>query len=369
MKKHFVFILAFSFSSILFGQKITYTHLNSTSENLKEKLLHSGEYFTGENTELPYFQGKEDSKYIKFYKSTGDVVTIDFKTDSEYLAIIYDIQNNANFRFKFCTDYDENIVYNYETSSGNKIRFDFGEMRISVEYKSKLNNFLDNNSDFGSTFTCESDNSYAYHTNLKCNGLGNCEANISKTNIRSAKTNGYKICEICTDDSYSKGRVSETYKNLSQDNKQKDYPKSQPKEEEKDDRNFYDVMGYSKVAFNKNIRAYTVSIKNKKNGIEGQEKMIEPNVNNPHYITIKSNKDKGGRLIIKNQNYEDIIIAFTKVYQGKYEDGGTPYYFVTENENYSIYYVDNNSFNDFLFIELKQDSDNGISINYTISKI
>src|SRR5690606_41106200 len=259
MKKNFAFILVFSFSSILFGQKITYNDLNSTSDNFKENLLKSGNYFTGENTELPYFQGKEDSKYIKFYKSTGEIATIDFKTDNEYLSIIYAIHKNANFRFKFCNDYDENIVYNYETLSGNKIRFDYGELRISIEYPSKLNNFLDNNSDFGSVFICESDNSSAYHTNLKCDGLANCEVKITKTNIRSAKKINYKICKICTDDSYSKGRISETYKNLYPNNEENMQIKSEPQLKEEEEKNFYDVMGYPKVAFNKNIRAYTVS--------------------------------------------------------------------------------------------------------------
>jgi hypothetical protein len=369
MKIHFTLILALTLSSILFGQRITYTHLNLTSENLKEILLNSGEYFTGENTELPYFQGKQDSKYIKFYKSTGDIVTIDFKTDSEYLSIIYDIQNNAVFRFKFCTDYEENIVYNYQTSSGNKIRFDYGKMRISVEYNSELNSFLDSNSDFGSTFICESDNSYAYHTNIKCSGLGNCEANVSKTNIRSAKKSGYKICKICTDDSYSRGRISEIYKSLNQENDIIKHSKSEPIFEEKEKINYYDLLGYSRVSFNKNVIAYTVIIKNKKNGIEGKEKMKNPNINNPHYISIRSNKQNGGTLTIKNKDYKDIIINFTKVYQSDYKDGNTAYYFITENPNYSMFYVDVNGSNDFLFIQLNQDSENGISIDYTISEI
>src|SRR5690606_41124274 len=50
------------------------------------------------------------------------------------------------------------------------------------------------------------------------------------------------------------------------------------KVEEKEEKNFYDMMGYPKVTLNKNVRAYTLSIKNKKNGIDGELKTIEPNI-------------------------------------------------------------------------------------------
>ncbi|XMO87169.1 hypothetical protein AAFN75_02550 [Algibacter sp. AS12] len=338
-----------------------------TSESLKVRLLNSGDYFTGGKEELPYFHGKGDSKYIKFHKTTGVNATFDFKTDSEFLSIIHEIQNNAIFKYKFCTDPNENIAYNYETFGGNKIRFNYGEMRISLEFPSKLNTFLESNTEFTSVFVCISDDAYAYHTNLKCNGLGNCEAEISKIDIKRAKKNNYKICEICTDDSYSKSRISETFNKLYAENKEKSEPHSNNKivEEEK---NFYEVMGYPKVSFNKNVRAFTVTIKNKKNGVIGKEKMNEPNINNPHFISLKSNNNPG-ILIVKNKNYKDIVINFTKVYQGEYKDGSTPYYFVTENENYSIGYIEVVGSNDFLTVELNQDSENGMSINYTISEI
>lgn len=365
MKKNLTFILILTISNLIFGQRITYNHLNSTSESLKENLLNSGDYFTDGNTKTPYFQGKKDSKYIKFHKSTGLIVTIDFKTDTEYLSIVHEIQNKANFKYKFCTDQDENIVYNYESSIGNKIRFNFGEMRISLEFPSKLNSFIESNSEFTSVFVCISDNSYAFHTNLKCNGLSNCESNISKTDIKNAKKNRYKTCKICTDDSYSKGLVSETFNKVSSGNSNS-YSKTESAKEEK---NFYDMMGYPKVSFNKNLQAYTVTIKKKENGVFGKEKMIEPKINNPHYISIKSDKNSG-ILTIKNKNYKkDIVIRFTKVYQGKYKDGNTPYFFITENKNYSIGYIEVIDSNDFLMIELNQDSENGISIDYTISEI
>jgi hypothetical protein len=367
MKKPFAFILTFIVSNLLFGQEITYNDLNLTSENLKEHLINSGDYFTGGSEELPYFQGKEDSKYIKFYNTTGVIATFDFKTDNEFLSIIHEIQNNANFKYKFCTDQNENVVYNYETLGGNKIRFDYAELRISLEFPSKLNNFLESNSEFTSVFVCISDDAYAYHTNLKCNGLENCEAEISKTDIKTAIKNNYKICKICIDDSYSKSRISEVYNKLYQENTKKPEPYSNNKIVE-DEKNFFDAMRYPKVSFNKNARAYTVTIKNKNNGVNGKEKMIEPNINNPHYISIKSNKNSG-ILTIKNKNLKDIVINFTKVYQGEFKDGRTPYYFVTENKNYSIGYIEAVGSNDFLMIELNKDSENGMSIDYTISEL
>ena len=367
MEKHFAFILTFLFSSIIFGQEITYNHLSSTSEILKDYLRNSGEFFTGENTELPYFQGKTDSKYIKFHKSTGVIVTFDFKTKSEYLSLIDDIQNKAEFRFKYCTDYDGNITYNYETYVGNKIRFNFNEMRISLEFPSELNTFLESNSEFTNVFVCVSEDAYAYHTNLKCSGLSNCEAKISKSNIKEAKKYKYKICEICTDDSYSKKLLTETLKNPESELMNENH-NADVKVKEKEEKNFYDMMGYPKVTLNKNVRAYTLSIKNKKNGIDGELKTIEPNINNPHYISLTSNKDYG-QLTIKNKDYKDIVIPFSKIYQGEHENGATTYYFVTENENYSIGYIDATNYNDTLIVELNQDSDNGIYIMYTISEI
>jgi len=210
MIKYFAFIFAFTFTFVIYGQKITYNYLNVSSENLKYSLRNSGDFFSNEPHDLPYFQGKYDSKYIKFYKSTGMVVTMDFKTQSEYLQLISQIQKNAHFRFKYCTDYKDNVVYNYQTSVGNKIRFNFNEMRISVEYPSSTNKFLDSNSEYTTAFVCLSKDAYAYHTNLRCEGLGNCEAKIAKTNFKEAKNYNYRICEICTSDRNSKRLISET---------------------------------------------------------------------------------------------------------------------------------------------------------------
>lgn len=183
-----------------FSQEINCKQLKLTSENLKESLNDNDNYFSGGNNDLPYFQGKTNDLYIKFYKSTGTIVIFDFKSKTEYLKIIREIQSNLNFRFKYCTDYNEPIIYNYQTNSGNKIRFNFNEMRISVEYPSKVNSFLNSNSEFTSVFVCVSKEAYAYHTNLRCEGLANCDAKIAKSNIKEAKEYNFRICEICSTD-------------------------------------------------------------------------------------------------------------------------------------------------------------------------
>lgn len=129
------------------------------------------------------------------------------------------------------------------------------------------------------------------------------------------------------------------------------------------------MLGYSKVTLNKNMRAYNVSYKEIKNSIEMGEKSFPLNVNNPHYISIKSNKNSG-RITIKHKGYKkDIIIDLKTIYQGKYEDGQTPYYFIPKDENYSVSYIEVNGSNDFLFIQIKQGSNNELSIDYTISEI
>lgn len=199
-KKLAFFVLFILCIGKVYSQNISYELLNSTSENLKDYLSNNDDYFSGGTFDLPYFQGKFSDSYIKFYKSTGVIVIFNLKSQTEYLKIVQKIQNNANFRFKYCTDYNEPIVYNYQTNSGNKIRFNFNEARISIEYPSKLNSFLDSNSELTPVFVCISEGAYAYHTNLRCEGLANCDAQIAKSNIKEAKKYNYRICEICTSD-------------------------------------------------------------------------------------------------------------------------------------------------------------------------
>lgn len=195
-----LFLAIFSFE--VSGQELEYSNFSSSSDDLKRTLNSSEEYFSGGNEDLPYFQGKYNNSYIKFYKSLGTTVIFDIKSQQEYLKLVQEIRENANFRFKFCTDYDEPVVYNYEASNGNKIRLNLSQMRISVEYPSNVNSFIDRNSGLTSVFLCLSEDAYAYHTNLKCEGLGNCETDIAKSNISEAKKYNYRFCEICTDDNY-----------------------------------------------------------------------------------------------------------------------------------------------------------------------
>jgi len=190
------FIFCFKVNS----QELNYSVFSSDSKSLKNSLYNNNDYFSGGTSDLPYFQGKQSNSYIKFYKSTGVTVIFNLKSQSEFSKTVKIIQNNANFRFKYCTDYNQPIVYNYQTNSGNKIRLNFNEMKISVEYPSKVNSFLDNNSEFTSVFVCMSEGAYAYHTNLRCEGLGNCDSKIAKSNIKEAKNYNYRICEICTTD-------------------------------------------------------------------------------------------------------------------------------------------------------------------------
>ena len=149
---------------------------------------------------MPYFQGKESGLYIKFYKAIGITVVIDLQSQAHYSKLITEITTKANFLFKYCTDYNSPIVYNYITSSNNKIRFNYSKKQISIEYPSELGSFMETNSENLPVFVCISNDAYAYHTNLKCEGLGNCEKEVAKTNIKEAKKFKYQICEICTSD-------------------------------------------------------------------------------------------------------------------------------------------------------------------------
>lgn len=183
-----------------YTQTFDYSYFNSTSSNLKIHLDESDEYFIGGNSELPFYQGKKNQGYIKFYKTTGIIAIFDFISEQDFFNNVRIIQRNAGFRFKFCTDYNGPIVYNYETSLGNKIRFSYSKPQISLEFTSKTNSFLDNNLDFLPVFVCISSDAYAFHTNLKCEGLANCDSRIAESNIKEAKNYDYEFCKICTSD-------------------------------------------------------------------------------------------------------------------------------------------------------------------------
>jgi hypothetical protein len=197
MKKYnliFALILTtFSFFSCR-GQNIDYSMLNCSVDQLTNYLNTSKEYFVGRN----YYSAKNTKFTIQFYNTTGVYVNYKIRNSTFFSNIVSNINSKAFFRFKYCSDYNSPIVYNYETSSGNKIRYNYDELMIQVQYPSSLNTFFDSNSEFLPVFVCTRKVSYAYHTNLKCEGLQNCESQIAKSTIKEAKKYGYKICEICT---------------------------------------------------------------------------------------------------------------------------------------------------------------------------
>ncbi len=192
------FFLTLHFNLTILAQDVNYSYFNTSSENLKKFLLDNQNYMTGGNSENPYFQGKHKSVYIKFYNTIGINVTFDIESTKDYVTVVNEISERANFRYKYCSDYDEPVVYNYESDGGNKIRYNLEKKQISVQYPSKLSSILESNDGLTTVFVCLSKQAYAYHTNLKCEGLGNCDSDIAKSTIEKVTKYDYKICEICT---------------------------------------------------------------------------------------------------------------------------------------------------------------------------
>lgn len=46
-------------------------------------------------------------------------------------------------------------------------------------------------------YCCNSLNSYAYHSIIKCDGLSNCQKEIYSISENVARKNGYRYCELC----------------------------------------------------------------------------------------------------------------------------------------------------------------------------
>ncbi|MCH4824559.1 hypothetical protein ML462_15405 [Gramella lutea] len=201
IKKVISFILVLT-PLICFSQDLSYSDINLDSKTLISYLNIDENYFSGGSSDYPYFQGKINNSYIKFYRSVSTTCVIDIKSEQDYISLVREIQKNAEFRFKFCTDYQEPVVYNYVTSNGNKVRFNLNQMRISVEYPSSVSSLMDRNFGITPVFVCLSEDAYAFHTNLRCEGLGNCETDIAKSNIQEAKKYNLSFCEICTNDNY-----------------------------------------------------------------------------------------------------------------------------------------------------------------------
>lgn len=130
-----------------------------------------------------------------------------------------------------------------------------------------------------------------------------------------------------------------------------------------------EFMNYPRVLINENFEAYTVTFQVKNKGVVIEEEMPEPRLDNPHFITIRSD-DKAGILRIKNKNYEkDLVIYFSEIYKANEEDNSIMYHFVTTDPRYTVTYVQNFNFNDFIFITLNRNKENEISIDYTISEL
>lgn len=167
---------------------------NCSSEQLLSYLNKSNEYLKGGK----YYYAKNSKFNIEFQNTTGVYANFKITNIADFSNIVAAINSAAFLKFKFCANYNSPIVYNYETTNGNKIRYNFDERIIQIQYPSSMNSFIDSNFEFTPVFVCTSKVSYAYHTNLKCERLQNCETQIAKSNIREAKKYGYKFCEICT---------------------------------------------------------------------------------------------------------------------------------------------------------------------------
>ena len=186
-------LTALSFIQIR-GQNIKYTMFNCSSEQLTNYLNSSNEFFIGKN----YYSAKNTNFTIQFYNTTGIYANYKIRNYTYFANIVSIINSYALFKFKYCSDYNSPIIYRYDTSNGNIIRYNYDELVIQIQYPSSVNSFLDSNFEFTPVFVCTSKVSYAFHTNIKCEGLQNCESQIAKSNIKEAKKYGYKICGICT---------------------------------------------------------------------------------------------------------------------------------------------------------------------------
>lgn len=195
-KKTFIIVFLLTIFTVFSsrGQNIDYYMFNCSAEQLTSYLNNSKQYLKGVNR----YSANNSNFTIQFYNTTGIYANYKFKNIDYFSSIVWVIKSKAFFRYKFCSDYNSSIVYSYETSSGNIIRCNYDELTLQIQYPSSLNSFLGSNSEFTPVFICTSKVSYAYHTNLKCEGLQNCEKQIAKSNIRETKKQGYKICEICT---------------------------------------------------------------------------------------------------------------------------------------------------------------------------
>ena len=168
--------------------------LDRSFSSLTNYLQSSENYFKNRN----YFQAKYGNFSIQIVSGLGNNAIIVFKKEADFKKLALDIMNNAYFDFKFCNDYDSSVVYNFHSGLENRFRFNFDELRISVEYPNSLSEFAQSNIDLLGVFVCGTDDSYAYHTNLRCGNLNQCSGKIYKSTIREATGMKYRICGSCT---------------------------------------------------------------------------------------------------------------------------------------------------------------------------
>lgn len=197
MKKqfHFLFLLALYFN-VSFSQSLDYIYFNNSAQNLKEFFSKNKNYFRSGSKELPYFSNGNIE--IKFYEAIGETAVFKFKKKNDFNYAVNEIFSKANFDFKYCLEYYSPIIYNVNTRNGNEIRIDLINLSIEVQHPSKLGDFMKQNREMMPVIICTSDNSYAYHTNIKCEGFNNCKTEYLKSNVREAKRAGYKLCLICS---------------------------------------------------------------------------------------------------------------------------------------------------------------------------
>ncbi|WP_445738706.1 hypothetical protein [Mariniflexile sp.] len=131
----------------------------------------------------------------------------------------------------------------------------------------------------------------------------------------------------------------------------------------------FESLKMPKVVINKNLVAYTTFYAKKTNGIEAESEMNNPNIKNPYYIYIKSNRNEG-TIIIQNKNMtEDMIIDFQYIEKSKKQNKITAYFFFTNNKKIEAIYNTVDGGHNMLTITYNYDSNNSETMQYVISKI
>lgn len=193
LKKVYLLIIMFSISLNVNCQNITYNILNQNYSDFLHTINSNANYWKSNNS----YQAKHNNFRIELYQTIGNTAVIKFSNYKDFEKLIKEIVKNSWFNFKYCTSFNEPIVYNFNSEKA-KFRFNLSEFKLSVEYPNSTSKYLENYNDLLTVFICDSDNSYAYHTNIKCENLNLCKSNILKTNIKDAKKINYKQCEICS---------------------------------------------------------------------------------------------------------------------------------------------------------------------------